>query len=156
MALRWPLEAHFEVFWVLFAECLPDGLWRLIWSSSAIWWQNGCGAQNYRISGAILWLKCQEQSCFTWHPIAEVSRTIAFYVASYDWGVQSFCTLCGILWLKCRNTIAFYVASYGWSVKHCRILRGILWLRCLNWSHFMWHPMAEVSTTVAFYVASSG
>ena len=32
MAPRWPLEAHFELFWALVAELLPDGLWRLILS----------------------------------------------------------------------------------------------------------------------------
>ena len=30
MALRWPLEAHFELFWALVAKWLSDGLWRLI------------------------------------------------------------------------------------------------------------------------------
>ena len=29
MAPRWPLEAHFELFWALVVKWLPDGLWRL-------------------------------------------------------------------------------------------------------------------------------
>jgi len=41
MAPRLPLEAHFELFWALVAEWLPDGLWRFILSFSGLWWQNG-------------------------------------------------------------------------------------------------------------------
>ncbi len=41
MALRWPLEAHFELFWALVPEWLPDGLWRLILCCSGLWKQNG-------------------------------------------------------------------------------------------------------------------
>ena len=29
MALRWPLEGHFELFWALVAKWLSDGPWRL-------------------------------------------------------------------------------------------------------------------------------
>ena len=28
MALRWPLEGHFELFWALVAKWLSDGLWK--------------------------------------------------------------------------------------------------------------------------------
>ncbi len=61
MALRLPLEAHFEffwalvakwlsgglwnahfeLFWTLVAKWLSGGLWRLILSSSGLWWPNG-------------------------------------------------------------------------------------------------------------------
>ena len=41
MALRWPLEGHFELFWALVAKWLSDGLWRVILSSSGPWWPNG-------------------------------------------------------------------------------------------------------------------
>ncbi len=41
MALRWSLEAHFELFWALVAKWLSGGLWRLILSSSELWWPNG-------------------------------------------------------------------------------------------------------------------
>ena len=41
MALRWPLEADFELFWVLMAEWLSDGLWKFILSSFELWCQNG-------------------------------------------------------------------------------------------------------------------
>ena len=41
MALRWPLEGHFELFWALVAKWLSDGLWRVILSSSGLWWPNG-------------------------------------------------------------------------------------------------------------------
>ena len=41
MALRWPLEVHFELFWALVAKWLSDGLWRLILSSSGLWWPTG-------------------------------------------------------------------------------------------------------------------
>ena len=39
--LRWPLETHFELFWVLVTKWLSDGLWRLILSYSEVWWPNG-------------------------------------------------------------------------------------------------------------------
>ena len=38
MALRWPLEGHFELFWALLAKCLSDGLWMVILRSSGLWW----------------------------------------------------------------------------------------------------------------------
>ncbi len=41
MALKWPLEGHFELFWALVAEWLSDGLWRVILSYSGLWWPNG-------------------------------------------------------------------------------------------------------------------
>ena len=41
MALRLPLEAHFELFWALVAKWLSDGLWRVILSSSGLRWPNG-------------------------------------------------------------------------------------------------------------------
>ena len=41
MALRWPLEGHFELFWALVAKWLADGLGRVILSSSGLWWPNG-------------------------------------------------------------------------------------------------------------------
>ena len=41
MALRWPLEGHLELFWALVAKWLSDGLWRVILSSSGLWWPNG-------------------------------------------------------------------------------------------------------------------
>ena len=34
MALRWSLEARFELFWALVAKWLSDGLWRFILNSS--------------------------------------------------------------------------------------------------------------------------
>ncbi len=33
MALRWPLDVHFEFFWALVAKCLSDGPWRASLSS---------------------------------------------------------------------------------------------------------------------------
>ncbi len=39
--LRWPLETHFELFWVLLTKWLSDGLWRLILSYSEVCWPNG-------------------------------------------------------------------------------------------------------------------
>ncbi len=41
MTLRWPLEARFEQFWDLVPEWLPDGLWKLILCCSGLWKQNG-------------------------------------------------------------------------------------------------------------------
>ncbi len=41
MALRLPLETHFELFWVLVTKWLSDGLWMLILSYSEVWWPNG-------------------------------------------------------------------------------------------------------------------
>jgi hypothetical protein len=41
MALRWPLEHHFELFWAPVAKWLSDGPWRVILSSSGLWWPNG-------------------------------------------------------------------------------------------------------------------
>ena len=41
MALRWPMEAHFELVWALVANWLSDGLWRLILSCLGLWCQNG-------------------------------------------------------------------------------------------------------------------
>ena len=41
MALRWPLGAHFEQFWALVPEWLSDSLWRSILSCSGLWCQNG-------------------------------------------------------------------------------------------------------------------
>ena len=38
MALRWPLEAHFELFWALVPEWFPDDLWRFILSCYGLWW----------------------------------------------------------------------------------------------------------------------
>ena len=32
MVPRRPLESHFELFWVLVAEKLPESLWRLIFA----------------------------------------------------------------------------------------------------------------------------
>ncbi len=32
MALRWPLESYFELFWALVAKWLSDGPWRLSFS----------------------------------------------------------------------------------------------------------------------------
>ena len=40
MALRWPLEAQFELFWALVAKWLSDGLCRVILSYSWLWWPN--------------------------------------------------------------------------------------------------------------------
>ncbi len=40
MALRGPLEGHFELFWALVAKWLSDGLWRVILSSSGLCWPN--------------------------------------------------------------------------------------------------------------------
>ena len=36
MALRWPLDVHFEFFWALVAKWFSDGLWRVILSSSGM------------------------------------------------------------------------------------------------------------------------
>ncbi len=41
MALRWPLEGNFELSWAMVAKWLSDGLWRVILSSSGLWWPNG-------------------------------------------------------------------------------------------------------------------
>ena len=40
MALRWPLDVHFEFFWALVAKWFSDYLWRLILSYSGLWWPN--------------------------------------------------------------------------------------------------------------------
>jgi hypothetical protein len=56
MALRWPREAHFELFWALVPEWLSDGLWRLILSRSGLWCQNGCQmASGLILSSSELW-----------------------------------------------------------------------------------------------------
>ena len=60
VAFRWPLDAHFELFWSLVdtwfprrtldtfsvvfgleAEWLPDGLWRFVLCCFEVLWQNG-------------------------------------------------------------------------------------------------------------------
>ena len=51
MALRWPLEAHFELFWALVVKWLSDGSWRLILSSSGLWWPNA----SQMVSGDSFW-----------------------------------------------------------------------------------------------------
>ena len=40
MALRWPMEGRFELFWALVPKWLSDGLWKLILSSSGLCWLN--------------------------------------------------------------------------------------------------------------------
>ena len=47
MAPRRTLEAHFELFWALVAEWLPEGLWRLKMNSwHRFWWLLGTGHRN--------------------------------------------------------------------------------------------------------------
>ncbi len=54
MALRWPLEGHFELFGALVAKWLSDGLWRVILSSSGLWWPNGSQMASGGSFGALL------------------------------------------------------------------------------------------------------
>ena len=51
MAPRWPLEAHFELFWALVAEWLRDGLWGRTLSCSWVWWQN----DSQMVAGGSFW-----------------------------------------------------------------------------------------------------
>ena len=41
MAVRTPLDAHFEHFWGLLAKSLSGGLWRFMLSTSWAFWPNG-------------------------------------------------------------------------------------------------------------------
>ncbi len=54
MALRWPLEGHFELFWPLVAKWLSDGFGKVILSSSGLWWPNGFQMLLYATSGWIM------------------------------------------------------------------------------------------------------
>ncbi len=54
MASRWALETHLELFWALVAKWLPGSLWRLIWSSSGLWWQNAFQVASGDSFGALL------------------------------------------------------------------------------------------------------
>ena len=38
MALRWLLGTHLEFFWALVTKWLSGDLWRLILSTSGLWW----------------------------------------------------------------------------------------------------------------------
>ena len=57
--------AHFEVFWVLVAKWLSDGLWRLVLSSFRLWWPN-CSQIT---SGGSFWalLGSGGQTALRWH-----------------------------------------------------------------------------------------
>ncbi len=54
MASRWPLEVHLELFWALVAKLLPDGLWRIFWIYSGLWWRNAFQMASGGSFGAIL------------------------------------------------------------------------------------------------------
>ena len=57
MAYHMSLFIHFEMFWALVAEWLPDGLWKVILNSFGLWWQNGFpdGLRMFILSSFVLW-----------------------------------------------------------------------------------------------------
>ena len=48
MALRWPLEADFELFWALVAKWLPECIWKVILSCSGLWWSGFPQAAHFK------------------------------------------------------------------------------------------------------------
>ena len=65
MALRWPLEDHFELFWALVAKWLSYGLWSVILSSSGHWWPNGSQMVSGGHKPCVLWGLVIEDVNFT-------------------------------------------------------------------------------------------
>ena len=54
MALRWPLETHFELFWALVAKWLSDSLWRHSLSYSGVWWPNSSREAHFELFWALV------------------------------------------------------------------------------------------------------
>jgi hypothetical protein len=67
VALRWPLEADFELFWALVAKWLPECIWKLILSCSGLWW---CGfPQAAHFKSEAPWLFPLAAGCPFWQVV---------------------------------------------------------------------------------------
>ena len=113
MALRWPLETHFELYCALVANWLSDGLWRLILSSSGLWWPNGSQMASPRILQYI-WLSRvglqwvvenapgkQDLSLFTVLPLTwHVSRVLILQYIPHRTLVSPFPRILRYIWLS--------------------------------------------------------